>query len=254
MADYIALLLGPSLGGFLYQIAGAGAAILTDACSYAVNALSIFFITTPLQDPRDRAPSTLVAEIRSGIDWLWGQRVLRHLNLLTGGRTAIASGLYLLIIVLARQNHASSAAIGGIFAVSALGGILGAVVAGRLHRRIRARLVLWVTTGVTWILVSCYLLAANIILITAVTAGVYFVSPLLEVSVTTYSAALVPDAMRGRVSSLLRVVELGSYSLGFFVTGLLLQSVGSGLTIVFLSVILFALTLFARLNPLFRAL
>jgi hypothetical protein len=72
--------------------------------------------------------------------------------------------------------------------------------------------------------------------------------------VATRTAGVIPDAMRGRVLSLLRVVELGSYSLGFFVTGLLLQYAGSTAAIVVLAGILFALTLFARFNPLFRTL
>jgi MFS family permease len=254
VADYIALLIGPPLGGSLYQLAGAGAALCADACSYFINTLSIFFITTPLQDPQERVPATMAADIRAAFDWLWNQRMLRHLNLLSAGRTAIASGIYLLIIVLAKHDHASSTAIGGIFAVSALGGILGAVAAGRFHHRFRVRSILWMATGATWIFVSCYIGATNIVLISAVTAGIYFVGPIFEISVATRTAGVIPDAMRGRVLSLLRVVELGSYSLGFFVTGLLLQYAGSTAAIVVLAGILFALTLFARFNPLFRTL
>jgi len=254
LADYIALLLGPPLGGFLYQIAGAGAALLVDAASYAVNALSIFFITVPFQDPRENAPATLVADIRLAVDWLWRQRTLRQLTLLSAGRIAITSGLYLLIVVLAKHHHASSAAIGGIFAVSAAAGILGAVVASRLYHRLHARTVLWLTTCVTWILVSCYLAATTIFLITVVTAGVYFFGPFYEISMRTCTNVGVPDAIRGRVFSLARVVELGSYSLGFFVIGLLLQYAGSVVAIGCLAGILFGLTLFAKLNPSFRAL
>jgi MFS family permease len=254
VADYIALLIGPPLGGSLYQLAGAGAALCADACSYFINTLSIFFITTPLQDPQERVPATMAAEIRSAIDWLWHRPALRHLNLLSGGRTAIASGLYLLIIVLAKQDHASSTAIGVIFAVSALGGILGAVAAGRFHAHFPIRSVLYGTTGTTAILISCYLAATNIILISAITAGVYFVGPLFEISVAARTAGVIPDAMRGRVLSLLRVVELGSYSLGFFVTGQLLEYVGSVAAIIVLAGILLALSVYAGLNPSFRSL
>jgi MFS family permease len=254
LADYIALLLGPSLGGFLYQVAGAGMALLVDASSYVVNALSVFFITIPFQDPRDKAPATLVADIRLAVSWLWSQRTLRQLNVLSGGRTAITSGLYLLIIVLAKHHHASSAALGVIFAVSALGGMVGAVVAGRLYQRFRAHTVLWLTTCVTWILVTCYLAATNIVLIALVTTVVYFFGPFFEMSLRTCTNVGVPDALRGRVSSLLRVVELGSYSLGFFVTGLLLEYAGSVATIACLAGILLLLTVFAKLNHSFRAL
>ena len=254
MADYIALLLGPPLGGFLYQVAGAGVALLADACSYAVNALSIYFITVPLQEPADRAPTTLEAEMRAGLRWLWGQRALRHLNILVGGRTAITSGLYLLIIVLARRDRASSTIIGVIFALSAVGGILGAVLAGRLHHRYHARTLLVATTALTWLIVSSYAGATNVALLATITAALYAVGPLFEITAAVYSAAIVPDALRGRISSLLRLVELGSYALGLVVTGTLLQSVGSAWTIVSLSGVLCALTLFAALKPLFRAL
>jgi len=254
VADYIALLLGPPLGGFLYQLAGAGVALLVDAASYAVNALSIFFIKIPFQESRERAPATLAAEVRVAVDWLWRQRMLRHLNLLSAGRTAITSGLYLMVVVLAKQHHASSAAIGGIFAVSAVAGILGAIAASRLYRRLRSRTVIWLTTGVTWILVSCYLAATNLFLITIVTASVYFFGPLFEISMRTSTNIGVPDALRGRVFSLMRVMELGSYSLGFFVIGLLLQYAGSTAAIGCLAGILLVLTLFAKLNPSFRAL
>ncbi|HEY8283434.1 MAG TPA: MFS transporter [Chloroflexota bacterium] len=254
MADHLALLLGPPLGGFLYQLAGAGAALLVDVCSYVVNAFSVFAITIPFQEPRERAPATLATDIRLALRWVWSQPVLRQLNLLSAGRIAVTSGLYLLIIVLARHDHASSAAIGGIFAVSALGGILGAAAAGRLYHRLRARTVLWVTTGVTWILVTCYLAAANVFLITMVTAGVYCIDPLFEIALRTRTNVDIPDAIRGRVLSVFRVVELGSYSLGFSVTGLLLQYAGSGAAIGCLAGILFVLTLFAKLNPAFRGL
>ncbi|MGH2410990.1 MAG: MFS transporter, partial [Chloroflexota bacterium] len=226
MAEHIALLLGPPLGGFLYQIAGAGVALLVDVGSYVVNALSVFFITIPFQDPRERAPSKLAADIRLAVGWVWSQPVLRQLNLLSAGRIAVTSGLYLLIIVLAKHQQAASTAIGAIFAVSALGGILGAIAAGRLYHRLRSRAVLWLTTGLTGILVACYLEATNVFLITIVTAGVYGIDPLFEIALRTRTNVDIPDALRGRVLSLFRVVELGSYSLGFFVTGILLQYAG----------------------------
>jgi predicted MFS family arabinose efflux permease len=254
MADSTALLIGPPLGGFLYQLAGAGAAIAADACSYLVNALSIFFITAPLQETRERAATPLVADMRAGATWLWQQQLLRHLNLLSGGRTAIASSLYLLIIVLARQDHASSTTIGGIFAAAALAGILGAVAAGRLYHRFRARSLLWTTMGATCILVTCYLLAPGVALIIAVTAAIYAVNPFYELAAVGRGASMVPDALRGRVLALLRMVELGSYALGWAVTGMLLAAVGSTATIALLAALLCVLTLFALLSPAFREL
>jgi MFS family permease len=254
LASNVALLLGPPLGGTLYQLAGAGLALLLDACSYLVNAVSIFFITVPLQDTSTRESTSLATEIRSAMAWLWQQRILRHLNVLMAGRTAIASGLYLLIVVMAKQEGAPSAVIGLIFAAGALGGLAGAVTAGRFHRRYRTRAVLVATTAVTWLLVSGYLGAHQVVILAALTAAIYAVDPLFEVTVASYTAARVPDAMRGRVTSLTRLVELGSYALGLAVTGTLLESVGTMWTVGVFSVISLLLSLFAALNPLFRKL
>ncbi len=254
MADNIALLLGPPLGGALYQLAGAGLALVLDACSYLVNAVSVFFITVPLQETAARDTTTLGTEIRSAIAWLWRQPTLRHLNLLFAGRTAIASGLYLLIVVVARQEGAPSAMIGLIFAAGALGGLAGAVVAGRLHRRYRMQTILLATTGLTWLLVSGYLGARHVVVLAVLTAAVYAVGPVFEVTVASYTATIVPDAMRGRITSLTRLVELGAYSLGLVVTGALLQSVGSLWTIGAFSAVLLLLSFYAALDPLFRGL
>jgi len=254
VASNIALLLGPPLGGTLYQLAGAGLALLLDACSYVVNAVSIFFITVPLQETAARGATTLVSEIRSAIVWLWHQPTLRHLNVLFAGRTAISSGLYLLIVVVAKEEGAPSAVIGLVFAVGALGGLAGAVAAGRLHRRYRMRTILVSTTGLTWLLVSGYLGARHVVVLAVLTAAVYAVGPLFEVTVASYTATIIPDAMRGRVTSLTRLVELGAYSGGLLVTGTLLQALGSLWTIGVFSIVLFLLSLYAACDPLFRAL
>ena len=159
-----------------------------------------------------------------------------------------------MIIVLAKREHASSVAIGAIFACGALGGLLGATVAGRIRRRYRARTILIATTGVTLFLVTSYIGATTVPLLAVVTAALYTAGPPFEVTAGTYSASIVPEALRGRVVGLLRLVELGSYSLGLAVTGALLQSAGNTWTIALLSAALLALTLFAALDPVFRTL
>jgi len=170
------------------------------------------------------------------------------------GRFAITSGLYLLVIVLARQDGVPSSGIGALFAASAGAGVLGATAAGRLYHRVRARLLLWTTTGATWILVTCYLLTSQIVLLTVVTAAIYAVNPCFELALAGRAAVIIPDALRGRVISLMRLVELGAYALGFFAVGVALTAMGSTATILLLSALLCALTLFALRSSAFHAL
>jgi len=76
--------------------------------------------------------------------------------------------------------------------------------------------------------------------------------PVFEITTATYTVSVVPDAIRGRILSLTRLVVLGAYSLGFFVTGILLQFVGSTRTIVIFSCLLFFLALIVIFNKSLR--
>lgn len=132
-AGNIALLVGPPLGGFLYQSAGGFVAFLVDSVSYFINALSIFFINIPLgrETPAERRP--IHQEVKEAILWFWHQPVFRFLNILTAGRVFLSAGLYLLVITLAKEHHISALFIGVIFAAGAGGGILGSLVSVRIH-------------------------------------------------------------------------------------------------------------------------
>ncbi len=248
VADNIALLTGPPLGGFLFQIAGAFLTFFADATSYFINALALFFITAKLQEDKDKGQSSLLMDVREGIQWLWQQPTLRFLNVLTGGRTIIASGLYLIVIWIARQHHSSSFVIGLIFALGAIGGLVGSLFASRIHKRYSFRTLLLFTTGLNCLVFACYAFAYNDLLLGTVTAVLYLIVPTYEVTTATYSAAVIPDRIRGRILSLTRLVVLASNSFGYVVTGWLLQSFSTG-TIPILSCLLLILALMTLFSP-----
>ena len=58
IADNVAVLIGPPLGGLLFQTVGAAFAFLADSLSYFANAISIFFINVPLQLEKTTPPQT----------------------------------------------------------------------------------------------------------------------------------------------------------------------------------------------------
>jgi MFS family permease len=242
-AEHIALLIGPPLGGFLYQTLGGFLAFFTDSLSYFINAVSIFFINIPLgiETPVER--KAIHHEVKEAFTWLWNQPALRFLNLITAGRTILASGLYLLIIVLAKEHYASSLFIGLIFAIGAGGGILGSTVSARIHNRFHMRQLIIGISVVTFLIFSLYALAINNFLLAGITFLFYLVDPLYDVTTSSYSAKIIPDTIRGRVTSLTRIVVLGAYSFGFFITGNLLQYIGSNWTIGIFSCFLFILFL-----------
>ncbi len=247
-ADNLAQLGGPPLGGFLYQAGGGFLAFALDAFSYVLNAFSIVLIDAPLGTVEPRARTAVRREIGEALAWLWRQALLRFFTLITAGRTLVASGLYLLVVVVAREHGASSLAVGLIFTLGAVGGLVSSFVAARIHRRFTIGQLLRGTTLLSFVIFAGYAVAINNGLLAAITALFYAVDTLYIVTVSSYSAGITPDTLRGRVVSLTRLTSLGAHSLGFFLTGLLLQYLGSTRTIGLLAALLLLLFLTTAAN------
>lgn len=223
--DGITVLLGPSLGGALYT-AGRLLPFVADAVSYAVSVISLFFIKAKFQKERVAARRNLWTEIREGLGWLWHQPLIRFIAILTGGNNLINSGYVLIIIVLAQQQHASSFTIGLIFAVGGIGGIIGALIATPLQKRLSfAQAII----GTSWLFALCiplYAIAPNPLMLGIITAGAFVAGPVYNVVQFSYRSAIIPDELQGRVNSVFRLIAFGGQPLGLALTGLLIQSIG----------------------------
>lgn len=241
LADNTALLIGPPLGGFLYQTIGASLAFFTDSISYFINAVSIFFITTPLHVESLSERKAMHHEIREGLRWLRNNPIIRFINFLAAGRTILESGMYLLIIVLAKEHHASSLLIGIILASGATGGILGSLFAAKIHSHYKFKQLLLRTTLFDFIVFSFFFLATNNLILLIVTFMFYALSPFADVAIGSYFATKIPDEIKGRIFSFTRLSELGANSFGFFITGILLQYFGSAFTIAAFAILLLLL-------------
>jgi predicted MFS family arabinose efflux permease len=239
-AGQSSMLAGPPLGGFLFQTLGGFVTFLADSISYFVNAISVFFINIPLKPETVAERKALHHEVRAAASWYRTQPVMRFLNIMTAGRVATDAGLYLLIVVLAKQHHASSFSIGLIFAVSAAGGIMGSMISAKVHARFQLRQLLVGVSLTSAVIFGLFAFAGNIFALALIAAVYYAVDPLFHLTTYTYSAKLIPDDMRGRVSSFTRLQVLAAHSLGFFISGLTLQYLGSSWTIgLFLSLLAF---------------
>jgi MFS family permease len=249
VAESIATLAGPPLGGFLYQAAGAFLAFLADALSYFINAFSIFFITVSLGPDAPSERKAMHHEIREALVWYWQQPLLFFLNLLSAGRVLLTAGVYLVIIVLAKEHHASPMSIGFIFTAGAGGSLFGSLISAKIYHRFKMKQLLTGIALYNCLIFGLYAFAANNFLLAAVTVLLYAADPLQHTTTSSYSAKIIPDNIRGRVVSLTRLIVLGAHSFGFFITGTLLQYVGDQWTIGVLSCLLFVLflaTLFSK--------
>jgi MFS family permease len=136
ISESIAQIAGPSLGGLLVQALTAPYAVLVDAVSFVFSAAWVGRIEARSPKPRREPERSLVREMGAGVRFVFGNRLLRAIVT----STAIINlfhpiGFAVYVLLLARTLHLSSALIGLIAAVAAVGALLAAVSASRLAAR-----------------------------------------------------------------------------------------------------------------------
>lgn len=117
-------IIGPSLSGLLYGIER-GLPFTVDAASYVVSFLTLMCIKRTFQEKRDTNLADLRAEIVEGLTWLWKHPLLRFFGFATGAFYFVFVSTNLLILFMAKQEHASSTVMGLIFSVGAVGYLAG---------------------------------------------------------------------------------------------------------------------------------
>lgn len=248
---------GPGLAGALVQLATAPFAMLADALSFVVSAVSLALIRA-----RERPATTatkhpaLLAELRDGL-----RAVLRHplLRALAG-----ASGLFnlfdsmlmaLYALYLTRVLSASAALAGLILTLAGVAGLGGVALAGVLPRRFglgRSMIGAVLVAGASELLIG---LARGPLLVASamVVLGEGFVqlaSSVYGINAVTLRQALVPDRLQGRVNATVRVISVGSAPVGALLAAQLGQTYGVRPVVVFAGLG----TLFAFLVVLFSPL
>ncbi|MBO0783451.1 MAG: MFS transporter, partial [Ktedonobacteraceae bacterium] len=222
MALAVISLLSPFFGELLYSLAPF-CPFLVDALSYLFSAASLSMMKTSFQEERTSVPRSLPQQIRDGLFWLWQQPVLRSLTFLLAAVLFAASGNSLLVILLAKTQQTSPFVIGLIFTLTGLGGILGSLVAIPIQRRFRFG---QITVASCWGLVLCwsfYPLAHVSLALGAIGAGLSIMSIIFDVALHSYRLGLIPDSLRGRVSSITNLLASCSRATGIAVTGFLLE-------------------------------
>lgn len=134
----IALIGGPGLGGALVQAFTAPFAILADAISYGIGALTVASIRRPEPEPPPRKHETsTLAEIRLGLATTFRDPVLRALVLVSAWFNLFEQAtLTLTLLYAVRLLHIASGLLGTVLATGAVGALAGTVLAARIGNRI----------------------------------------------------------------------------------------------------------------------
>ena len=224
----LSYVVGPSIGGVLVQAISAPVTLVLDACSYVVSAL--FLRTVDAKEPAIEPPGQ--GHVVAGVRWVFGNPIVRAAL----GATATINFFNfvfaaLFILYSTRELGVSPATLGLVLGAAAVGGILGALVTGRVSRRIGVGpafalgcvlfpaplLLVPLAEGPMWVILGCLFLAEF---------GCGFGVMMLDISAGAIIAAVVPDRLRSRVSGAYMVVNYGVRPLGALVGGALGSWIG----------------------------
>jgi len=118
---------GPGLGGWLLGLLAPPLVYLLTALTYVFSTWAIWRIATPEPAPT-RTGATLVAQIREGLAFVRGQRLLFPLFSCIAAAAFAAAGIQVLLpILVLRTLDMSATQLGLLLSVGAIGGILGAL-------------------------------------------------------------------------------------------------------------------------------
>ncbi|MFG3497381.1 MFS transporter [Streptomyces sp. NPDC047928] len=233
VSQTVGQLAGPSVGGFLIQLLTAPVAVIANAIGFAVSGLLL--LGTKAHDPRpERRPDApgLVAEVREGLRYVFGHRLLRPLALTAGlGNLFGVFGMVQAVLVLfAVRDLGLEPGVLGLALAFANGGVLlGATVNGRLTRR-------WGTgpmlAASSLLLGACLLLlplatratAVPVLGVSMALAGVF--AAIFNINQVSLRQAVTPAELRGRMTATMRFVVWGTIPVGTFAGGALAETVG----------------------------
>jgi MFS family permease len=215
---------GPSLGGLLVQVLNAPLALLADAISFLGSAFLLGVMRAP-EPPVERHETNIREQVAAGLRFIFGNSFFRPALAATATLNFFNLAFGALFILYAtRELGVRPGTLGLVLGAGALGGVLGAVVAGRLGRRIGlgpAFIVGQILFPLPLLLVP--LASGSKPVILAMLFAAEFFSGLgvmiLDINAGAIITALTPHALRSRSTGAFRFVNYGIRPLGSLAGG-----------------------------------
>jgi predicted MFS family arabinose efflux permease len=231
LSESIAGVAGPSLAGALVQAITAPLAILFDAVSFLVSALSIWRIRKPEPRPEPSAAPHIGREILEGLHASWRDPILRTLLLRTANAAlflGFGSSLYFIFAI--RELHLGPALLSVVISLGGVSGLFGALAAERLVRRIGPGPAMIAAAGLAAVASLLPPLARGPV---PLCAAILALAQLGDLSFSIYDIAelslrqtIAPPQLLGRVNSAMHLMFRGVMPAGALVGGALAQFIG----------------------------
>jgi MFS family permease len=227
----VAQLSGPALAGQVIRLLTAPVALLVNAVTVAASALYVVRIRKREEKPVRHPDAHLLHEIRQGLRFVLGHRLLRAIVTCTGLFNLCSSAFYpMVLLYLERDLGQDAGAIGVYLTVAGAGGLLGAALARRAAGWLGQGPAIWMSVAFTtpfglllpvvtepgWLL----WVAVAGMFVTGVGVVVY------NVTQVSFRQALTPDHLLGRMNATIRFLVFGTMPVGGVLGGLLGEWLG----------------------------
>ncbi|MBJ7607950.1 MAG: MFS transporter [Candidatus Dormibacteraeota bacterium] len=249
-------LVGPGVGGVLVQAVGGARAVLVDAASFLLSAMSVLAIRHREPELATAHRHHLAREVGEGLRHVFGNPVLRAqlLCLTAAGVFAHAYEAPLFLFAYGRL-HLSPGLLGAILAFGGLGSMLGSTVAGRVIARAGVGRTMALTDAVSIGLSGAIPLAVfvpAVALLFPLFLVIGAVSTAGNIAQMTLRQSLSPARLQGRMSAVFRSFFWGAWPLGNLLGGVLAASLGAVTTLWLTAALGVVASLSIVLTPLWR--
>ena len=229
-----AMLVGPALGGFMIDLGGGGA---SGAAVAYVAALAVYIpVFATLVLLRLPAQGGLVqgetrrfraSQIADGLKYIWATSILLAIISLDAG-VALLTGYRALLPVFAETIlFVSGTGLGLLLAAPAVGFIIGSFALLIIGRMSRTGLVVLLSVAGYAVALALFALSSSFWLSFVFLTFVGGLDGISSIVRQTTLQLIVPDAVRGRASSVQQVLAVGSPSIGQFLAGVVAAPIGS---------------------------
>ncbi len=220
-----------AIGGWIADLASAIVTVTVQGAAYLVGGLAVLSIRKPEPEPEQRPKTSHLSEIASGYRFVRRHPVLLVIvlsNMLFGASIGIIGGQITLFAI--TEVGFRPGVVGLLYAIGGVASFFGSVVALRFIRRIgvgNAMAFGWIITGAATLF---YPFAPDPLVI----AAVFFAIPqfadalwtIHNISEVSLRQTVTPQAMRGRVNSLINTTQLSSELVGAVIGGVVAETLG----------------------------
>jgi MFS family permease len=229
-SESVSQIAGPSIGGVLIQVLTAPYAVLVDALSFVWSAAWVTAISTRPPRPERRPDRHLRREIAEGVRFVLGNRLLRAIAACTSTSNLFSSvAAAVFYILLARQLHLSPGWIGLISSTSAVGGLLGSLVASRFAARVGQGPAIWMSalaaTPAAFVVPFVHR-DWTLVLLALSQLTMWMAVVVYNITQVSFRQGLCPPHLLGRMNATMRFLVWGTMPLGALIGGALGATIG----------------------------